>query len=123
MFLMRRAILSRRKWDFFFSSQGINFGLNQFMPKLLRSLVPGQKSMCDLSGLTTGSNKDFAWLTLQEKAAFPTPDSEHRQCTAISIDNYSQELRIPWHAMLLSISLAPSTSIRYFHQNLCQKHF
>lgn len=39
---MRTSIMNRRKWDFFSSHIGTSFGLNWFMPKLLRTQAPGQ---------------------------------------------------------------------------------
>lgn len=52
---MRPTSLNREHVIFFSSPTGIRFGLNQFMPKLLRRLAPGQKPLCALSDLATGS--------------------------------------------------------------------
>ena len=56
---------------------------------------PGQKRVCDLWGLTTGS---YTGLT---QLAYPTPDMVRSQSIAISEGSSTQGPRTPWPAMFL----------------------
>ena len=76
--------------------------------------------MCDFSVLIIANYKGPTWQVSWGRAACPTPDSVHSQCTAIFQRSYSQKHRHPLvgHALMFICILRPGS---YIPRLLCLK--
>lgn len=73
-----------------------------------RCPTPGQKPMCDLSGLTVGNYKEFTKQVSQGKTALPTSDLMNSQCIIVYEGSYSKGPKPRRSGMFLHMAAFPA---------------